>query len=411
MDVVVERAAGLDIAKASLVACVRIPGQRKGWTMHMRKFGTTTKDLLELSAWLSEHGVTLVGMESTSTYWKPVFFLLETQFECWLLNAGHMKAVPGRKTDMADAEWIADLVAHGLVQPSFIPPQPIRRLRDLTRRRTLLLAERMREKQRMEKLLEDAGVKLSIVVTDIFGVSGRKMIEALIGGERDAQVLAGLAVGTLRKKLPALQDALVGRFDDHHAFLAGILLRHIDFLDTMLAEFDLRIETEIEPYMAEVELLDTVGGIGPRSAQVIIAEIGTDMQRFSTAARLASWAGLCPGNNKTGGKAKPSRTQPGNKWLKAALGIAALSAIRKKDSYANAQFRRIAARRGGKRAQSAVAHSILIAIWHILERHTPYEDLGVNYFINRDNPDRQRRRAIAQLERLGLTVTIQPTTA
>lgn len=287
IDVVVQRVAGLDIAKASLVACVRVPGPRKGWTMHKRKFATTTKDLLELLAWLTEHRVTRVGMESTSGYWKPVFYVLEAHVECWLLNAGHMKAVPGRKTDMADAEWIADLVAHGLVRPSFVPPPPVRRLRDLARRRTLLLAERSREKQRMEKLLEDAGVKLSIVATDIFGMSGRAMIEALIRGERDPLVLADLARGQLRRKLPALHDALVGRFDDHHGFLAAMLLAHIDPINTMITELDQRIAAEIEPYQ-QVELLSTVHGIARRSAETILAEIGTDMTQFTTAGHLAS---------------------------------------------------------------------------------------------------------------------------
>lgn len=302
IEVLEQRVAGLDIAKASLVACVRVPGPRKGWQMHKRKFATTTKELLELLAWLTEHQVTRVGMESTSGYWKPVFYVLEAHVECWLLNAGHMKAVPGRKTDMADAEWIADLVAHGLVRPSFVPPPPIRRLRDLTRRRTLLLAERNREKQRMEKLLEDAGVKLSIVASDIFGVSGRAMIEALINGERDGRVLADLAVGAMRKKIPALHDALVGRFGDHHAFLAAMILHHIDAINAMIAELDQRITTEIDPYRREIELLDSVPGISERAAQVIIAEIGTSMDRFLTARHLASWAGVCPGNNKTGGQ-------------------------------------------------------------------------------------------------------------
>jgi transposase len=411
IDVVVQRVAGLDIAKASLVACVRVPGSRKGWQLHKRKFATTTKDLLALATWLAEHEVTLVGMESTSAYWKPVFYLLESRFECWLLNAGHMKAVPGRKTDIADAEWIADLIAHGLVRPSFVPPPPIRRLRDLTRRRTLLLAERSREKQRMEKLLEDAGVKLSIVASDIFGASGRLMIEALIGGERDGAVLADLAVGRLRRKTAVLRDALVGRFDDHHGFLASMILWHINAIDAMIADLDTRIGAEIEPYRAQVELLDSVPGIAQRAAEVIIAETGADMSRFATAAHLASWAGVCPSNNKTAGKAKPGHVRPGDKWLKAALGVAALSSIRAKDSHAYAQFRRIAARRGSKRAQSAVAHSLLVAMWHILTDRAPYHDLGADFYTDREHPDRQRRRAIAQLERLGYAVTIEPTTA
>ncbi|WP_344089134.1 IS110 family transposase, partial [Luedemannella helvata] len=264
-------------------------------------------------------------------------------FDCWLLNARHMKAVPGRKTDMTDAEWIADLVAHGLVRPSFVPPPPIRRLRDLTRRRTILLDERTREKQRMEKLLEDAGVKLSVVASDIFGTSGRAMIEALIAGERDGQVLADLARGRMRTKITALRDALVGRFDDHHAFLAQMILRQVDAINAMVADLDTRITTEISPYQAQLDLLDTIPGVNERGAQTLIAEIGVDMHRFTSAAHLASWAGLCPGNNKTAGKARSTHTRPGNRWLKKSLGIAALAAIRTKNSYPHAQYRRIAA--------------------------------------------------------------------
>jgi transposase len=410
IDVVVQRAAGLDIAKASLVACVRVPRPDGRWQVQKRKFSTMTADLLQLADWLAEHGVTRVGMESTSDYWKPVFYTLEDRFECWLLNPRHMRTVPGRKTDMTDAEWICDLIAHGLVRPSFIPPPPMRRLRDLTRRRALLLGERTREKQHMEKLLEDAGVKLSVVATDIFGRSGRDMITALIRGERDGRVLADLARGLLRKKTPSLIQALVGRFDEHHAFCAAQILHHIDMINTMVKELDERITAEIKPYQPQVELLDSVPGIDQRGAQAILAEIGTDMTRFPTEHHLASWAGICPGNNKTGGKAKSGRTRPGDRWLKAALGIAALGAIRTRNSYSNAQFKRVAARRGGLRAQTAVAHSLLIAIWHMLTASTPYHDLGGDYFINRQNPDHARRRAVYQLERLGFHVTLEPFT-
>ena len=408
IDVVVQRAAGLDIAKASLVACVRVPREGGGCRVVKRKFSTVTAGLLELAQWLAEHGVTRVGMESTSDYWKPAFFLLEDRFECWLLNARHMRAVPGRKTDMVDAEWIADLVAHGLVRPSFVPPAPIRRLRDLTRRRALLTTERTREKQRMEKLLEDAGVKLSIVATDIFGVSGRAMIEALIRGERDGRVLAELARGRMRLKRGDLAQALVGRFDEHHAFLAEMILANVDHLNTMISQLDARIGEQIAPYQTQVDLLDTVPGIDQAGAQAILAEIGPDMSQFPTAAHLASWAGACPGNNKTGGISKPGRTRPGNRWLNAALGIAALGAVRTRNSYAAALFRRIAARRGGKRAQKAVAHSLLTAIWHILAGGVEHHDLGADYHLNRHNPDQQRRRAIAQLERLGYHVDLTP---
>lgn len=340
--------------------------------------------------------------------WRPVFYALEERFECWLLNARHMRAVPGRKTDMTDAEWICDLTAHGLVRPSFVPPPPIRRLRDLTRRRTLLLAERTREKQRVEKLLEEAGVKLSVVATDIFGASGRAMIDALIAGERDPRTLANLARRRMRSKIDALAQALTGHFDDHHAFLARMICAHVDAINAMIAELDARIDAEIAPYRRQVELLDTVDGIDTRGAQVIIAEIGVDMHRFTTAAHLASWAGVCPGNNKTGGKTRTGRTRPGDRWLKAILGVAAMAAIRKRNSYAGALYRRIAARRGGMRAIVAVGHSLLQAIWHILTNNCPYHDLGADYHLNRANPDQRRRRAVAQLERLGFHVIIEP---
>jgi transposase len=348
-------------------------------------------------------------MESTSSYWKPVFYLLEDRFECWLLNARHMRAVPGRKTDMADAQWICELTAHGLVRPSFVPPQPIRRLRDLTRRRAVLTAERGREKQRMEKLLEDAGVKLSVVVTDLFGVSARNMINALVAGERDPQVLAELALGRMRPKRGALAEALLGRFNSHHGFVAGQICRHVDYLNTLIGELDARIDTEIAPLRAEQQLLDSIDGINTRTAEAIIAEIGVDMTRFPTAGHLASWAGLCPGNNKTGGKAKPGHIRPGDRWLKATLGAAAQGATRRKNTYLAVQYRRITTRRGAKRARTAVAHSILIAVWHVLSTHTAYHDLGPDYFVKRDNPDRRRKRAIAQLELLGYQVTLQPT--
>jgi transposase len=265
IDTVVQRSAGLDIAKASLVACVRIPAADGGWQVIKRKFTTMTADLLALRDWLAEHNIARVGMESTSDYWRPVFYLLEQRFDCWLLNARHMRAVPGRKTDMTDAEWICDLVALGLVRPSFVPPPPIRRLRDLTRRRAIPLAERTREKQRMEKLLEDAGAKLSVVATDIFGKSGRAMLDALIAGERDPKVLAELAMGRLRKKIPALAEALVGRFDDHHAFLANMICNHIDTIGRMIAELNTRIDTEIKPYRTEIELLDSLPGVDTRT--------------------------------------------------------------------------------------------------------------------------------------------------
>jgi transposase len=288
-----------------------------------------------------------VGMESTGVYWKPVFYHLERQVRCWLLNARHMRAVPGRKTDMNDAEWIADLIAHGLVRPSFVPPPPVRRLRDLTRRRATLHAERTREKQRLEKVLEDAGVKLSVVASDLLGKSARAMLDAMIAGQRDPHILAELALRRMRAKTGALARALPGRFDEHHAFLTAQILRHIDHIDAQVGDLDRQISTASADYTTHIDLLDSVHGIDHIAATAILAEIGADMTRFPTAAHLASWAGVCPGNNKTGGKAKPGHTRPGNRWLKATLGIAALAAIRKKNTYTNTLYRRIARRRGG----------------------------------------------------------------
>jgi transposase len=316
-----------------------------------------------------------------------------------------MRAVPGRKTDATDAEWICDLIAHGLVRPSLVAPAPIRRLRDLTRRRSSLAHDRTREKLRLEKTLQDAGVKLSCLATDLLGVSARAMLAALIAGERDGAVLAGLALGRLRAKIPALEQALAGRFSDHHGFLIEMILAHIDTLDEMITALDTRIEAEIAPYQAQLELLGTIDGVDTRSAQVLIAETGADMSAFPTAAHLASWAGICPGNNKTGGKAKPGRIRPGNRWLKAGLGIAAMAAARKRNCYPNSQYRRIAARRGAKRARVAVAHSLLIPTWHVLATNTAYHDLGADYFIQRDDPQRRIRKMISILEGHGYTIT------
>lgn len=410
IDVVVTHAAALDIAKASLVACARTPDGQGGWRLERQLFGTTSGQLRELADWLGARNVTRVAMESTGAYWKPAFYLLETQMECWLLNPQHVKAVSGRKTDVKDAEWLCELTAHGLVTASFVPPPPVRRLRDLTRRRSVLLADRSREKQRLEKLLEDAGVKLSCVASDIFGVSGRAMLTALINGERDPRALAELARGRMRSKINALAEALTGWFDEHHAFLASMILNHIDTIDAMIDQLDQRLSTLTAPMRSQIDLLRTIPGVDTRTAQVIIAEIGPDTRAWPTAAHLASWAGLCPGNNKTGGKAKPTATRPGNRWLKAALGTAALAAIRTKGGYHHALHRRIARRRGPKRALGAIAHSLLTATWHILATGTTYRDPDTTHLTGHPNPDHRRDHHVRQLQRLGYQVTLhQPT--
>jgi transposase len=408
MEVLVDRCAGLDIGKADVKACVRIPGSRGGRRQQIRTFATTTGALLQLRQWLIEEQVSLVGMEATGDYWKPVYYLLEDAFEVQLFNAAHMRNVPGRKTDVTDSAWIARLVEHGLVRASFVPPPPIRRLRDLTRYRAALIAERTREKQRMEKLLEDAGIKLSVFVSDLFGVSGRAMLSALVDGERDPQVLAEYARGRMRPKIAMLVEALTGSFGEHHAFLCQTMLSRVDGLDATIATVTARIEVEIAPLQSIVDRLDTIPGVDQRVAQVLVAEIGVDMTRFRTAAHLASWAGMCPGNNESAGKHFSGRTRKGDRWLRAALGEAAAAGIGKKDSYCQAQYRRLAVRRGKKRALVAVGHSLLVAAWHVINDEVDYHDLGSLHFLTRINPERHARRLVSQLEQLGYRVELNP---
>jgi len=412
MDVVVERCAAIDVAKKELAVTVRVPAPGSGRVKRIRKmFGTTTRQLLALLDFLGEHEVSLVGMESTGDYWKPVYYVLEGGFDhdqIWLLNPRHLKAVPGRKTDLSDADWICDLLAYGLVRPSFVPPAPIRRLRDLTRRRTLLIRDATREKQRLEKILEDAGIKLGTVASDILGVSGRAMIEALIAGERDPHILADLALVKMRRKISALAEALVGHFDRHHARLCQQILTHLDLINEQVAELDLHILAELQPYADQITLLDTIPGVDVRTAQIILAEIGPDMRQFPTAGHLASWAGLCPGNNRSGGRTKSGKTRHGDRWLRGVLGTAARSLSRTHNTYLAAQFKRIAAKRGGKRAVVAVSHSILVSAWHMLDKNLAYHDLGPDYFLNRQDPDKRRKRLVGNLEAMGFQVTLTP---
>lgn len=408
VECLVERCAGVDIGKADLKACVRVPGPRGGRRSETKTFATTTSALLQLRQWLVDQQVTVVAMEATGDYWKPVYYLLEDQFEVQLLNAAHMRNVPGRKTDVSDAGWIAQLVEHGLVRPSFVPPPPIRRLRDLTRYRSALIGERTREKQRVEKVLEDAGIKLSTFISDIFGVSGRAMLAALINGQRDPRVLAQYARARMRRKIPALVEALTGRFSEHHAFLCRMMLAHIDALDVAIAEVTGHVEVEMQPFQAVADRLDTIPGVNQRAAQTIIAEIGVDMTRFPTAAHLASWAGVCPGNNESAGKHHCGRTRKGDSWLRAALGEAAAAGVGTKNSYLQAQYRRLAGRRGKKRALVAVGHTILVATWHMITHGVDYQDLGATHYLTRIDPARHTRRLVKQLHQLGYQVQLSP---
>jgi transposase len=411
VDQLIERCAGLDVHKASVTACVRVPGEGGTRQQQIKTFRTTTAGLVVLRDWLASFAVTVVGMESTGVYWKPCYWLLEDDFTCWLLNARHLRNVPGRKTDVKDAAWICQLVEHGLVRPSFVPPKPIRQLRDLTRYRKALVQERTREAQRLEKLLEDAGIKLSSVASDPLGVSGRLMLQALTQGTHDPQVLADLAKGQLRKKLPALREALEGRFGAHHALLVGEMLARIDHMDEAIGRLSQEVARRLAPFSPLLALLCTIPGVSTRVAEVILAEIGTGMERFPTAAHLASWAGLCPGNNESAGKHFSGQTRKGSKWLRMALVEAAKAASRSKGTYLAAQYARLKGRRGHKRATIAVAHSILVIAYYLLERGEPYADLGADYFTDRQSTQAYKNRLVRQLERLGHKVTLEPADA
>jgi transposase len=405
MDVVVERCAGLDVHKDTVVVCVRTPGPARERASTVRTFGTVTVELLALRDWLVAEGVTLVGMESTGVYWRAPFYVLEEVVECWLLNARHMRNVPGRKTDVADAEWIAQLIEHGLVRPSFVPPPPIRELRILTRHRKTQIEERSREAQRLDKVLQDAGVKLSSVATDILGKSGRDMLAALVAGTRDPEVLAELARGRLRTKIPALRRALEGRFGPTHAVIVGEILAHLDYLDEAIGRVSERIEEIVAPFGAAVDLLVTVPGIDRRLAEAIVAEIGVDMSRFPTAGHLASWAGMCPGQHESAGKRHSGRARHGDSWLQRHLAVAAMAAARTKGSYFAAQYARLARSRGKAKARKAVGHSLLVVVWHMLSTGTIYTELGDDWFERRNSPERRARRHLADLRSLGWTMT------
>jgi transposase len=405
MEVLVERVAGLDIGKASLTVCVRTPGPQ-GRRSEVRTFATTTRALEGMRDWLLSCGVTVAAMESTSTYWKAPFYCLEEVMEVWLANAAHIKAIPRRKTDVRDAEWIAQLLECGLIRPSFVPPPDIRRLRMLTRYRVQLMGDRTREATRLELMLEDASLKLSVVASSLTTVSARAMLNALIAGERDPAVLADLARGKMRAKIPALTEALTGHFDAGHAQLARSMLHRLELVEDALAELDAVLATAFTPWAHQLELLQTIPGVGVKVAQVIVAETGADMSRFPTAAQLAAWAGVAPGVHQSAGKHTAVGTRPGNKWLTAMLVEAAGSVGRMKGkNYLAAQHARLTARRGMSRAQVAVAHSILVSAYYMLLRDEPYRDLGADWLAQR-NDEAHTRRLVAQLEKLGHNVTL-----
>jgi transposase len=406
MEIVHRRCCGLDVHKKIVVACLRILTDTGNLNKEVRKFSTTTKDLLALSDWLTVQGCTHVAMESTGVYWKPVYNLLEESFQLLLVNAQHMKTVPGRKTDVLDAEWIAELLQFGLLRASFVPEASQRELRELTRLRTSLVQERSRAVNRLQKILEGANIKLASVATDVMGVSGRAMLQAIVAGETDTKVLANLALGRLREKIPQLEQALAGRVKPHHRFMIQEILIHIDDLDGSIERLNREVEERLRPFEVELGLLDTIPGVNRRTAQELIAEIGTDMTRFPSDGHLASWAGMCPGNNESAGKRKSGKTRKGDRWLRHTLVGAAHGAAHTKDTYLRSQFNRLVARRGKKKAIVAVGHSILVIAYHVLARLQPYHDLGANYF-DEQNRERVTKRLIHRLERLGYEVRLK----
>jgi transposase len=409
MDIVYRCCAGLDVHKKTVVACVRRLNDRGKLHKEVRTFGTMTAALLALADWLSEHGVTHVAMESTGVYWKPVWNILEGQFQLLLVNARHIKQVPGRKTDVKDSEWIAELLQHGLLRGSFVPPAAQRELRELTRQRTQLMHQKASVANRIQKILEDANVKLASVATDVLGVSGRAMLQAIIAGEENPEVLAELARRKLRAKIPELQVALQGRVTEHHRFMLKLLLDQVTQLEELIGRVSERITAVLPESMQKaVPQLVEVPGIGERAAENIVAEIGTNMEQFPTARHLSSWVGMSPGNNESAGKRKSGRTTKGNQWLRATLVQVAWAASHTKDTYVAAQYRRLAGRRGKKRALVAVAHTILVIIYHLLKKPgATYRDLGPNYLDGLQSKQ-LTTYLVRRLEGLGHRVTLEP---
>lgn len=407
MDVLYPRCAGLDVHKKTVVAAVRLAADG-AVTRTVRTFATTTAGLLELSAWLAEQGCSHAAMEATGVYWKPVWHILsDGGFTLLLANAAHVKNVPGRKTDVADAAWLAELLAHGLIRPSFVPDEPTQELRALLRTRKQLVRERAAHVQRLQKTLEDANIKLDSVISDILGVSGRAMIQAMIDGESDPEVLAAVARRGLKAPPERLREALRGRITANHRFLLRLHLQQIDALETAMDAIDAEVASQFAPFRTAVRLLKSIPGLSELSAQVIVSEIGTDMSRFPTAGHLLSWAGLCPRNDESAGKRRSTRLRKGAPWLKTMLVQCAWAASRAKATYLQAQFHRLRARRGAKKAICAVAASILTAVYHMLRDGTPYSDLGPDHFDQRSK-DAQMQRLVKRLNGLGFAVTIEP---
>ena len=409
----VARVAALDIGKASVTACVRVPHEDKPGRrrQEVREYATLVPALLELADWLRCQSVTLVAMEATSSYWKPIFYLLEAEgFTCWLLNAKHVKNVPGRpKTDRLDAVWLAKVVERGMCRPSLVHPKPIRHLRDLTRYRRSVIRERTREKQRVEQLLEDAQIKLSSVISDIFGVSGRQMLQALIAGQRNPKALAQLARASMRSKIAVLEEALTGHFDDHHGFLCQLMLERIDAATTKIDQVTAQIDRVVAPFAGHAQRLDAITGVGVVAAQELIAEIGVEMGRFPTAAHLVSWAKFAPIDHQSAGTKKRGATGRGNPWLAATLGEI-VAALARTDTFLGERYRRLARRRGKKRAIVAVGNSVLTIVWHLLaDPQAHYRDLGPDFHVSKINQRRRERDLVRQLEHLtGQRVILQP---
>jgi transposase len=408
MRIIYKRCCGLDVHKKVIVACLLVLESDGELRQEIRKFGTMTKDLLDLLDWLQQSGCTHVAMESTGVYWKPIYNILEGHLEVVVVNAQHLKGVPGRKTDVLDSEWLAECYQLGLLKASFIPPAPVRELRDLTRYRTSLIRERARTANRLQKVLEDANIKLAGVVTDIQGVSAWAMLEAIVAGNTNPEALADLAKGLLRKKREQLVAALSGRVKPHHRFLIAEHLSQIEYLEEAIKRISAEVAERLRPFELEVKRLDSIPGISQQIAEVLLAEMGWDMSRFPSDKNLASWAGMCPGNNESAGKRRNGKTRKGSRWLRHALIEAAHGAARTKNKYLKTQYHRIAAHRGKKKALVAVGHSILIISYHLLTRGQEYTDLGANYFDERDRSAVQRR-CVKRLEKLGFKVELQQT--